>query len=271
MNFKILVSLAIVLGQLHCQPYVSDEVLNHIEASGFKGEAHQIQTSDGYLLRVHRIIAKSSGSDKHKVPVLLMHGLSATSGDFIVAGSKIALAYLLSSSGYDVWLGNARGNKYSMSHASLSSESNEFWQFSWHEIGFYDLAAVIDYMLKVTESMKTFYVGHSQGTTALAVLLSTRPEYNQKILQAHLMAPAVYMGNVAHPFLKYLRNDIDLLDDYAYLNLEVFWSFGHKVYANFCRYGDKSLCSQIIFAVFGPNRNGLEIDTVRQLRMCGKF
>lgn len=51
---------------------------------------------------------------------------------------------------------------------------------------------MIDYTLNKTKSSQMFYVGHSQGTTALLVLLSTRPEYNEKIVQAHLMAPSAF-------------------------------------------------------------------------------
>jgi predicted alpha/beta hydrolase len=121
-----------------------------------------------------------------------MHGLLATSSDFVITGPSIALAYYLSDAGYDVWMGNARGNKYSMQSKKFATTSKEFWKFSWHEIGFYDLPAMIDYVLNFTKKKKTFYVGHSQGTTSLLVLLSSRPEYNEKIIQAHLMAVSAY-------------------------------------------------------------------------------
>lgn len=108
-------------------------------------------------------------------------------------------AYLLADNGYDVWLGNSRGNDHCLNHRTLSVESKEFWDFSFHEIGFFDLPAMIDFVLNRTSSEKLFYVGHSQGTTSVGVLLATRPEYNGKIIQAHLLAPAIIMKNFPHP------------------------------------------------------------------------
>lgn len=67
---------------------------------------------------------------------------------------------------------------------------------SWHEIGKYDLPATIDYIINSTNHQKIYYVGHSQGGTALYVAMSTRPEYNQKIRLATLMGPAGLMGRL---------------------------------------------------------------------------
>lgn len=82
-------------------------------------------------------------------------------------------------------------------------------------MGVYDHPVVIDYILSVTGNEKVFYVGHSQGTTTLMVLLSERPEYNQKIYAASLLAPVAYMNHsdwtlryltLARPFLE-VSND----------------------------------------------------------------
>lgn len=73
------------------------------------------------------------------------------------------------------------------------TKSHEFWKFSFHEIGLYDLPAMIDYALDKDNTTSLTYCGHSQGTTVFFVLLSMRPEYNSKISTAHLMAPVAYM------------------------------------------------------------------------------
>ena len=43
--------------------------------------------------------------------------------------SVLIAAYILADIGYDVWLGNARGNTYSRSHVSLASDDPKFWDF----------------------------------------------------------------------------------------------------------------------------------------------
>lgn len=64
-------------------------------------------------------------------------------------------------------------------------------------MGIYDVPAVIDYVLQATTNRKVNYIGYSQGTTSLLVLLSERPEYNDKINVASFMAPIGYLYNAA--------------------------------------------------------------------------
>lgn len=119
------------------------------------------------------------------------------------------IAYLLADAGFDVWLGNARGTEPSQAHISLNprgGKQKEFWSYSWHEIGLYDISASIDYILNITDHQKLHYIGYSQGTTSFLVLMSMRPEYNQKIIEANLLAPAAYMKNVRNPFFKTLSH-----------------------------------------------------------------
>lgn len=95
--------------------------------------------------------------------------------------------------GYDVWLGNARGTSFSRKHKLLDPDSPSFWDYSFNEIGRYDLPAMIDYVLTITNRTALHYIGHSQGCTAFFVMASLLPEYNAKIITMHAMSPAVYI------------------------------------------------------------------------------
>ncbi|XP_011148565.1 lipase 3 isoform X1 [Harpegnathos saltator] len=139
-----------------------------------------------------------------KIPVLVHHGLLSSSADWVLLGSHKALAYVLCDNGFDVWLGNARGNTYSRGHKRYSIRDNEFWNFSWHEIGYYDLPALIDYILDKTGHTKLYYIGYSQGTTVFYVMGSERPEYNDKVEGMISLAPVAYLANQKSPLLKCL-------------------------------------------------------------------
>lgn len=99
---------------------------------------------------------------------------------------------MLHNEGFDVWLGNARGTRVSQKHAFLNTKQEKYWDFSFHEIAIYDVSAMIDYILNNTGQPSIQYIGHSQGTTTLIALLSVYPEYNKKIISAHLLSPAIY-------------------------------------------------------------------------------
>lgn len=101
--------------------------------------------------------------------------------------------------GYEVWLGNARGTDYSLRHKKYDANSDlPYWDFTWHEMGIYDLPAVIDKILAVTGNEKIFYVGHSMGTTMYFVMLSELQDMNDKIHAGFMLSPVAYMGHTSH-------------------------------------------------------------------------
>lgn len=164
-----------------------DEIPQKLKAAGYRGESHKVETEDGYVLNLHRVLPQKHSQLRGSA--FLMHGLFRNSSDFLATGPNIALAYYLADHGFDVWLGNARGTKYSREHVHHPYDSKEFWKFSFHEIGLFDVSAMVNFMLSHTKEESSFYVGHSQGAGSLLALLSSQPEFNKKIKQAHLMTP----------------------------------------------------------------------------------
>ncbi|XP_015126022.1 lipase 3 [Diachasma alloeum] len=175
-----------------------------ISKYGYTAETHDIKTADGYLLSLHRISGgKKYPSSPGKPVVFLQHGILASSAVWVLAGPAKGLAYILADKGYDVWMGNSRGNTYSRGHEQLLTTSCKYWDFSFHEMGIYDLPATIDYILAETKQPKMYYLGHSQGTTSFFVMMSEKPEYNDKIFKFAAYAPMVYSAHVRSPFIKF--------------------------------------------------------------------
>lgn len=175
---------------------------------GRKMESHVVKTKDGCVLTLHRI--KTEPPLRNRT-VLLHHGLLGSSTDWILLGPKKSLPYILEDAGYDVWITNARGNYYSRGHTSMTVDFPEYWNFSWQEMGQYDLPAVIDYIRRIKGTNELIdYIGHSMGATALLVLLSTAPQYNDYLRLGILLAPLAFMSNVEGPLkvLSLLPEDI---------------------------------------------------------------
>lgn len=150
---------------------------------GYPAEAHTVTTEDGYLLTMHRIPCgrigcHQKGGRGRGQPVFLQHGLLSSSADWVISGPGKALgkireqnwlsvigkvlkcsflltAYILADAGYDVWLGNARGNTYSRRHVSMSNSDSRYWDFSWHEMAVYDIPAEIDYIYDIKGNKST--------------------------------------------------------------------------------------------------------------------
>ncbi|XP_047985167.1 lipase 3-like [Leguminivora glycinivorella] len=185
----------------------NNRLIDRIKSQGYSAELHRVVTKDGYVLGLHRIPHGKNGSPGPRPVVFVMHGLMSASSHFVHLGSEYALAYNLADAGYDVWMGNHRGNRYSREHVSLnpndSVEKLEFFDYSYEDVGLIDLPAMIDYALAASRQEKLHYIGHSQGGTVFLALASLDPEYsNKKIASAHLLAGVGYSDNFPSAPLK---------------------------------------------------------------------
>eukprot|EP00697_Spironema_sp_BW2_P000359 gnl/Spiro4/10455_TR5596_c0_g1_i1.p1 gnl/Spiro4/10455_TR5596_c0_g1~~gnl/Spiro4/10455_TR5596_c0_g1_i1.p1 ORF type:complete len:534 (-),score=113.88 gnl/Spiro4/10455_TR5596_c0_g1_i1:24-1580(-) len=173
-----------------------------VDSHGYVASTFQVPTLDGYILNVFRIYSKSTPVPPAGRPVaLLMHGLVDCAYTWVCNGPKNSLAYALCDAGYDVWLGNNRGNRYATKHSYLSPSDNEFWQFSWDEFARYDLPATTEFVLKYTGQNRLSYVGHSEGTTQMFARLSDHPEFANNLSCFVALGPVATIKNLTSPLL----------------------------------------------------------------------
>ncbi|OAP61232.1 hypothetical protein AYL99_03433 [Fonsecaea erecta] len=170
---------------------------------GYYAEEHVVQTGDGYLLGVHRLpfrkgeehsgIQVNAGADSIRKPVVyLHHGLLMNSEVWVcLTEEERCLPFTLVQQGYDVWLGNNRGNKYSKKSTKHSPVSARFWNFSMDEFAFHDIPNTIDYILSTTSQPSLSYIGFSQGTAQAFATLSIHPQLNEKVNLFIALAPAM--------------------------------------------------------------------------------
>lgn len=167
--------------------------------------------------------------------------------------------FLLTLKGYDVWMGNCRGNRYSTAHRTLDPVNEDFWRFSWDEIGQFDLPAMIDHVIDHTGQPRIQYIGHSQGTTVFWVMCNLRFDYNQKILAMHAMAGAAWMHNTLSPYARWLANFVNTVEQaLEHVGTHYFAPTDEsQIQGGFddCQDGapNQAMCANVIFLIAGFN------------------
>ena len=134
---------------------------------------------------------------------------------------------MLANQGYDVWLGNSRGNKHSRNHTKYNPNKNkEFWEFTFQHMADFDLPAVFKYVYERTKQ-KMHYIGHSQGTIQMHVALSKRNPIIENIIDKYFaFGPVAYVKH-AKSHLLTLLDKSPLLEWYHLRKIHEFMpSFG---------------------------------------------
>eukprot|EP00252_Welwitschia_mirabilis_P017415 TRINITY_DN3860_c0_g1_i2.p1 TRINITY_DN3860_c0_g1~~TRINITY_DN3860_c0_g1_i2.p1 ORF type:complete len:416 (+),score=56.59 TRINITY_DN3860_c0_g1_i2:260-1507(+) len=174
-----------------------------IGPAGYPCIEHKVVTKDGFVLGLQRIPYgiqdNGAGLSGLRPSVLLQHGLFQGGDTWFENLSNESLGFILADSGFDVWVGNVRGTRWSYGHVSLSEDSKDFWDWSWEELAGYDLPAMIEYIYSVTGS-RVLYVGHSQGTL-MGLAAFTQPNVVNMIKAAALLSPISYLNHITSTFV----------------------------------------------------------------------
>lgn len=190
---------------LHQKIIKANDIVDIVHAHGYKVHEHIVQTKDGYLLSIHRILKSSGDKPQNSRVVYLHHGLLTNSELFLLGENKEkCLPFLLVDQGYDVWLGNNRGNKYSRKHLFLSSTDEKFWNYSLDEFAMFDIPNTVNYILRNTQQDSLSYIGFSQGSAQCLAALSLNHDLNKKINKFIGLSPAMIPQGLNNPIASFL-------------------------------------------------------------------
>ncbi|KAJ9152743.1 hypothetical protein P3X46_026275 [Hevea brasiliensis] len=171
-----------------------------VRIHGYKCNEFQVTTQDGYILGLQRIPeGRSAGGDSaNKPPVLLQHGVLVDGMVWLMNAPEQNLPMILADKGFDVWIANTRGTRFSRRHTYLQPNQSEFWNWPWDDLIAYDLPAVFDYVHNQT-GQKLHYVGHSLGTL-LALASFTEGLLVNQVKSAALLSPIAFLSHMKTAF-----------------------------------------------------------------------
>ncbi|KAK6919295.1 Serine aminopeptidase, S33 [Dillenia turbinata] len=184
-----------------------------VQTQGYLCHEHKVTTEDGYILSMQRMPMSRSGRAANQPPVLLQHGLMMDGITWLMNSPDESLAFILADNGYDVWIANARGTKYSRGHVSLSPSDPAYWYWTWDELVAYDLSATVQYVHDQT-GQKLHYVGHSLGTLMALASFSQHNLLNM-FRSAALLSPIAYLSQLPSPLTRAAAD--------AFLAEELYW------------------------------------------------
>lgn len=186
-----------------------------IRSKGYPCEEYNVVTEDGFILGLQRIPhgLRNGPVGSVRPVVFLQHGLLDASSTWVINSAAQSLGFLLADAGFDVWLGNVRGNTYSKRHSKLLEDDQQFWAWSWDQMAKYDLPAMLKFALATTGQPDLSYVGHSQGTLIAFACFSQDPELAKKVKAFVALGPVLKLGHVegGARFLVGLAPDLQIL------------------------------------------------------------
>ena len=169
-------------------------------------------TDDGYILNLSRIPGKKGESVSGKPAVLFVHAQDCDMMEYLVNTPDTAPALVLANLGYDVWLGNNRGNRYSLEHTKLNVKKKAYWDFYQEDMARQDAPAFINKVLAETGRQNLTYIGHSEGTTQFFMGASLLPDfYAEKVNLFVALAPVASTANIPIWYVRFLAHNIGLV------------------------------------------------------------
>ncbi|XP_068738414.1 lysosomal acid lipase/cholesteryl ester hydrolase-like [Montipora capricornis] len=256
----------------HLDPEDDMNVTEMISYSGYPAEEYTVETEDGYLIYIQRIPGgrnefNQDTCDQDSCPgpkpvVFLQHGMLCASSNWVANFPNQSLGFLMADAGFDVWLGNVRGNTYGLRHIKYKTNSNTFWDFSWDEMAQYDLPAMLKFVTTKTAQSSLYYIGHSQGTTIGFAEFSTNKELAKMVKTFFALAPVGTIGHTKTPFLTIpSETSMEIKMVHSMLGKRDFLPSGPMVQwfgKHICsKTINQPLCADVMFTLCGFDRKNL--------------
>jgi pimeloyl-ACP methyl ester carboxylesterase len=177
------------------------------EQNDLELEVHNVQTKDGYNLRLQRCYQKGKKGVTSRV-ILMQHGLMETSSIWGLHGEH-SFSFKLARAGYDVWFGNNRTNLYGQLATDQDNSlrlhkdihTDKYWDYSIDNLIHYDFPAMVNYIRLTTGVNKIDFMGASQGAGQAMAALTQYPEMKHMFNSMILSCPAMFLKKEPKEFL----------------------------------------------------------------------
>jgi len=170
-----------------------------VTEAGYPYGCYEVTTDDGYILQLERL--PNPGSRK---VLYFQHGIIDNAFTWVAGGAQSSVAMMAYDRGYDVFLGNFRGNE-PVKHADPKIRKKDYWDFNVNHHAFSDMKAFVEHIhaLKQEEldvppdvpkgsHYEVSIIAHSMGgMAAMMYMINARSKgQDHGLSKAILLAPA---------------------------------------------------------------------------------